>query len=261
MRLAAALSGLHITGELKRLPGADCRYLTASLSPAKGCRQSVLRGAVVSVKGPRPNNEDSAAVAVKADAGATYVLIAVADGVGGKERGEVASAAAICYALYHFYAHDSYDEGWLIDLFNNAHEAVKRTSQGGATTLTVGVADLTRGVVMVGNVGDSPLYMINPAYKSIADLTPNRDEYEKYITQAVGDRSYRGPHILKTSIPGIRRMILLGVTDGVDDYINRAAYLAAAHASTPMVYACALMKEVKGKTRDNATAAAVYLWP
>ena len=117
MRVAAVLGGRYLVGELKRLNGGDCRALLEAIRPARPCRSPAVRGAVLSARGPRPNNEDSAAVAVRQVGGSLYGLLAVADGVGGKERGELASAAAICYVLYKFFSDDVFDEIWLADLY------------------------------------------------------------------------------------------------------------------------------------------------
>ena len=259
MKIAAVLSGKHLVGELRGRIEANCRRLADSLVPTKKCRDPTKRAGVMSIKGPRPNNEDSAAVAINIVEDTVYGLVAIADGVGGKERGEEASAVAICHVLQKFQLGGPYDEEWLLALFHETNETVKKSAHGGATTLSVGILDFGIGRILAANVGDSPLYLIDLDTKNIADLTPNRDEYQKYITQAVGDKTYRGPHILKTNMPADSRMILLGVTDGVDDFIPRGAYLTLAQEPSPLRYVCSLLKNVKEKTRDNATAAAFYV--
>lgn len=258
MRVAAVLGGKYLIGELKRLNSGDCRALLNAVRPVRPCRSPIVRGAVLSTRGPRPNNEDSAAVAIRQVGGSLYGLLAVADGVGGKERGELASTAAICYVLYRFFSDYALDEIWLADLYDDVHDVVARAASGGATTLTLGLIDIKARAVLASNVGDSPLYLIDVDNRAVEDLTPDKDEHGRFITQALGDKTYEGPHILKRNLSTMH-MVFLGVTDGVDDYVPRTAYLSALDAPSPLQYACALLRSAKQRTRDNATVAVLRI--
>lgn len=257
MKVAAYFSGLRRVAEVdERRPGDVCERILRGGPPARSCDAASIRGAVASIKGPRDNNEDSAAVAIREHGGRTYVLVAVADGVGGMERGEVASALAVCEVLRQFSTYADQGEDWLRQVFEAAHEAVRRKAKGGATTLSVGLLSLPEGDLFVGNVGDSPLYLIHVG-GPIYDMTPERDEEAGYITQAVGHPTYRGPHIQRYAISALSDLVVLGVTDGVDDFIDRSYY--GYYTGSPRGYVCTLISQVRSRTRDNATAVAVYV--
>lgn len=256
MRVAAYLSGVKKVGEISEGKiGSGCGWLHRGLSKPRGCTHGILAGAVASIKGPRKNNEDSAAVAIKQAEGRYYVLLAVADGVGGQQRGEVASSMAICETLRHFAQVSGVTSHWLRQLFDNVHHYVLRHAGGGATTLSVGLLSLPEGDLWIGNVGDSPIYLALPS--GLYDLTPQRDEEEHYITQAVGHNTYRGPHIYYYKLSPGNDVLITAVTDGIDDYIEKTLYSVV----TPNVrhYVCSLINAVRSKTRDNATASALYV--
>ncbi|AEA12416.1 hypothetical protein TUZN_0933 [Thermoproteus uzoniensis 768-20] len=252
MRLMISLAGKTVYGELSDIPedAGGCDSLNLAKLGRK--RDYRLAGYLRSIRGPRELNEDSAAVAVKEEEGRG--LVAVADGVGGLSYGDAASSTAICAVIANFAKADHYDESWLADLFSKAHEAVSRLGKG-ATTLSVALVDVNSQTVVAGNVGDSPMYLVDFEKGTVTDLTPNRDERARYIVQAVGHKSYVGPHILK--IPIGARGALLAVTDGIDDFLPDKR-LYAAYLRGPDRHVNELIKAVENKTKDNATAVALY---
>jgi len=225
--------------------------LAGALRGLGGCRGGGLRGASASHKGPRRNNEDGALVVV---AGPERGLVAVADGVGGLDKGEVASHLAICtlLSLYPQWLEGQLSpEEWLRDAFITAHEVVARAGRGGATTLTVA---LVRGDdLYVANVGDSPLYLLDA--RGFRRVTGELDEEGEYITQAVGHRTYRGPHIYSERL--VPPAAVVAVTDGVDDVLRNAYGQALGRdISSPYQLARSLVcHALRRGTRDNATAA------
>ncbi|MGC9171105.1 MAG: PP2C family protein-serine/threonine phosphatase [Thermoproteus sp.] len=252
MRLMLSLAGKVVYGELSDAPKDAGSCDSLSLAKLGRKRDHRLAGYLRSIKGPRELNEDSAAVAVKEGEG--HGLVAVADGVGGLSYGDVASSTAICAVVTNFAETDHYDENWLADLFAEAHEAVSRLGKG-ATTLSVALIDVGSQTVVAGNVGDSPMYLVDFEKGTVTDLTPNRDERARYIVQAVGHKSYVGPHILK--IPIGARGALLAVTDGIDDFLPDKR-LYATYLRRPDRHVDELIKAVENKTKDNATAVALY---
>jgi len=225
--------------------------LAGALRPLGGCRGGGLRGASASLRGPRRNNEDGAlVVVVRPERG----LVAVADGVGGLERGEVASHLAICTLLSLYLLRLGgrlSPEEWLTEAFARAHEVVARAGRGGATTLTVALVE--GGDLYAANVGDSPLYLWDMSGFRL--VTEALDEEGEYITQAVGHRSYRGPHIYRVRLAP--PAAVLAVTDGVDDVLRNAYGQALGRdISSPYRLALSLVcHALKRGTRDNATAA------
>lgn len=258
MRVALSLAGrICRAGEVvagQKLK--SCRDLLASIKNTGPCQDPSLAGYVGTYKGPREDNEDSAAVAAKRVGNEIYAMVVVADGVGGLKKGEVASESAVCQALIEFYNGYQLNEEWVRNLFDKANDYVKQNAGGGATTMTVALLRLSSGDVIVGNVGDSPMYAVS-ADGQLYDLTPNKDEHGEYILQAVGHPTYRSPHInrYKFAVGA-----LIGVTDGVSDYLPshdvlRNVLFANVQQATKM-----LLASVKDRTRDNATAAVLRIY-
>jgi len=115
----------------------------------------------------RSNNEDAFGCcppltpAVLAERGALYV---VADGMGGYQGGEVASAAAVREILERYYSDPFPDlPTALTNAFQAAHRAILREaahlqiSNMGTTAVAVVVRG---GEVVAANVGDSPAYLV-----------------------------------------------------------------------------------------------------
>jgi protein phosphatase len=102
-------------------------------------------------------------------------LFVVADGVGGNQHGEVASAAAVRTVGVHFRP----EQPWSIArAFQKAHEAVqklrKQKSSDMATTLT-GFHVEKNGIIQVAHCGDSELYRLRDGV--LKKLTQNHDAY------------------------------------------------------------------------------------
>lgn len=249
----ASLAGFRVYGtvSLSELAesGGDCNVLRRRTKLR--CAGRGIRLSVCSARGPRPNNEDSAVVAVSGD----YALVAVADGVGGLERGEVASTLAVCSLLSWFARNVGRDpREWMPWVFDEVHKVVSRSSRGGATTLTAAV--VTPWGAYVANVGDSPLYV---SERRLYMITTELDEEEGYITQAVGHESYRGPHMYSYGFTP--PFVVFAVTDGVDDVLrdqygevlSRSVYNGGFRAG---VLAKSLVcRALMRGTKDNASSA------
>jgi serine/threonine protein phosphatase PrpC len=271
-------------GELAQVAagGVDCGRLQ-ELGPARrglGCRGARAVGGVFSHRGPRDNNEDAGLVAI---APGHFAAVAVADGVGGLRAGEVASFRAVCTVLRGLLEVagrlGAFSREWFVDLFNKAHEEVARWAGGGATTLALAVYDLNEHVLHVTSVGDSVVYMSPDVWSGGCGsavgyrlVTPNLDELSnaegRFITQAVGHKTYREPHYYRYSLGGCEDAVKVvsAVTDGVDDFINKSLYgglvgrfrrCRSAEGLAKMLVCSALRRG----GRDNATAAVLVILP
>lgn len=119
----------------------------------------------------RPNNEDSFLIPSDSVAAAALyeergMLLAVADGVGGRQAGEIASQTAVRHV------HDAYYRlpfrgvaPTLVEAVSEANQAVwataQQTGQAGMATTLVAVV-VYRDLASVAYVGDSRVYLITP---------------------------------------------------------------------------------------------------
>ena len=271
-------------GELAQVAagGVDCGRLQV-LGPARrgwGCRRARAVGGVFSHRGPRSNNEDAGLVAI---APGHFAAVAVADGVGGLRAGEVASFRAMCVVLRSLAEAARrlgvFSREWFVDLFNRAHNEVAGGAGDGATTLSVAVYDLNAHVLHVASAGDSVVYMSPDVWSGGCGsavgyrlVTPDLDESSnaegRFITQAVGHKSYREPHYYQYPLGGCEDTvkIVFAATDGVDDFIDRSLYgglvgrfrrCRSAEGLAKMLVCSALRRG----GRDNATAAVLVILP
>jgi len=245
-----------------------------------GCREARATGSVYSHRGPRGNNEDAGLVAV---APGHFAAVAVADGVGGLRAGEAASFRAMCVVLRGLVEAAGevgvFSEEWFVDLFSRAHGEVTRWAGGGATTLSVAVYDLNAHVLHVASVGDSVVYMSPDVWSwgcgsavGYRLLTPDLDESSnaggRFITQAVGHRSYRRPHYYRYPLGGCEDAVkvVFAVTDGVDDFVDKSLYgglvgrfrRCGNAGGLARLMVCSALRR---GGRDNATAAVLAILP
>jgi serine/threonine protein phosphatase PrpC len=262
--------------------GVDCGRLL-ELGPARrgwGCRGARAVGGVFSHRGPRRNNEDAGLVAV---APGHFAAVAVADGVGGLRAGEVASFRAMCVVLRSLAEAAGglgvFSREWFVDLFNRAHNEVAGRAGGGATTLSVAVYDLNAHVLHVASAGDSVVYMSPDVWSGgcgsavgyrlvTPDLDESWDVKGRFITQAVGHKTYREPHYYQYPLGGCEDAVkvVFAATDGVDDFIDKSLYgglvgrfrrCGTAGGLAKMLVCSALRRGGK----DNATAAVLAILP
>jgi len=169
---------------------------------------------ISSEKGKRENNEDSCTVLKIADD--TYVL-AVADGLGGKEGGEIASKLVISsvseYFINAFKKSVSEDDlkGILEEAFVCAQKSISDYTcnsaelKGMGTTLTVLL--LHEKKYVWGNIGDSRLYLMQ---KDEVDQITNDHTY-------IADYMKSGGEELPNTVLSQYRNIITRKVDGGDD--------------------------------------------
>lgn len=128
----------------------------------------------------RKDNEDSYLIKME-----PYPLIAVADGMGGHQAGEVASQLAVDYLNHH---HFSFDENipaelnQVIQLVNKhiIDEGMKNENyRGMGTTLSMGIIYHNR--LFIGHVGDSRIYLFRDS--TLKQLTTDHSLVNKLLEQ------------------------------------------------------------------------------
>ncbi len=170
-------------------------------------------------------------------------LFAVADGVGGNEQGEVASALAIETLFHTYYGGDTTDIPVAIKrAVRLANEAVHERGLGQSddramgTTLVAGV--IRGGTLVVGNVGDSRAYLargrtqmkpISNDHSLVAEavragqMTPEQAKNSRQrnvITRALGQRQKVDVDIFEVDL--MADDIVLLCSDGVHGIIEDA---------------------------------------
>lgn len=112
--------------------------------------------------GNRASNQDRCLLVERGDA----VLLAVADGMGGHARGDLAAQAFVDTLNRQFRAHQGVEDAanFLREAFREAHRTIQRVGQAQKPPiqpLTTGVACLIQdGVAQWAHVGDSRAYLI-----------------------------------------------------------------------------------------------------
>ncbi len=96
-------------------------------------------------------------------AGLKIAIAAVADGVGGENKGELAAQTAIDALLAYFEKSAETDErSLLVKAFQSANQAVyqlKREAHGASTTLAAAIVNEKTNQLFIANVGDSRIYL------------------------------------------------------------------------------------------------------
>lgn len=166
----------------------DITYIVPFVAPPSKhlvCGMSSHKGMV------RSNNEDSAFVLLSGQEGASampdFGIFVVADGMGGHERGERASALAVRIVSQHliknFYLKrlagddDVYVGEVLTEALEKANEAVTRETPDSGTTVTAAV--ILANIAYFAHVGDCRAYAIKP--DSIVQLTKDHSLVQRLI--------------------------------------------------------------------------------
>jgi PPM family protein phosphatase len=143
----------------------------------------------------RPQNEDSfCAVALSTNRKSLRhepVLLAVADGMGGEEAGEVASSLAIQHLIDRtrrlFSTQASPDENWVHETVAAINEAVSgEASRRGhmmGTTLVFSVIHNSRAYL--ANVGDSRIYFWRPGMTELSRLVKDHSLVQMLVDEGI----------------------------------------------------------------------------
>lgn len=186
----------------------------------------------------RERNEDR--WLVRGYAGAT--LLAVADGVGGEEGGEIASTAAIAALASNFVA-PSYREvarsslSVAVSAANAAVLAAAKDERRPNAATTIVAAAIRGHQAAVANLGDSRAYLVRGS--AIRQITTDHSgERTSSITRFLGDpRGVQADIFVETLRPGDRLVLCSdGLTRHVsDEEIALAAAGSAAQAADTLV--------------------------
>lgn len=238
---------------------------------------SLAIGSTTSPAG-RDHNEDSIlAAAVGGSAGQAYVL-AVADGMGGLEGGEVASSLAISM-VNALFARDLPSDIPLAlkQAYRRANGAIfaeaERLSDGRQMGTTLVSAVVNGPYVTIANVGDSRAYLIRARqltqitqdHSLVAEqvnrgeISPDqarRSNQRNVITQALGttpELDRRMPSIYELSLLPEDRLLLC--SDGFFDVLQSDDYVGTLLAHNPQDSAVALADlAITRGTTDNVSA-------
>ena len=160
------------------------------------------------------------------------MLITLADGMGGHERGDVASKTTVQHLSEVFYNNKA---NFKIDTaIQSAHKnIIKQAPQhqkDRAMGTTIVGAILFENICHIFNVGDSRAYLLTHEtlkQLSIDDVYPGQKN--STITQCIGggDKSNPRPHMLEQKVQSGEKIIFVsdGITDTVDDNILREMLL------------------------------------
>ncbi len=229
--------------------------------------------------GGRENNEDAVLVqplpAGGGEAGGGY-LLAVADGMGGYEGGEVASKLAIDL-VKDLFARDQPDDVALAlkQAYRRANEAIysQGASEGKQMGTTLVTAVVRGKYVTIANVGDSRAYLMRA--RQVTQVTQDHSVVGEQVQQGQlsEEQARKSPqrnmltHSLGTQekldrkMPSIYELALLPedrlllCTDGFFDVLNNQDYLQLMSDNDPEAAAKQLTSlAVERKTTDNVSA-------
>lgn len=231
--------------------------------------------------GGRENNEDSILVEplppVSPDSGPGY-LLAVADGMGGYEGGEIASKLAIDLVRDLFARDQPADVALALkQAYRRANDAIYSRGAGTADAPPMGTTLVTAVVrgkyVTIANVGDSRAYLmranqltqVTQDHSLVAEqvqqgeLTEDqarKSRQRNILTQAIGTKEAldkRMPSIYELALLPEDRLLLC--TDGFFDVLTHEDYLQLMAGDDPNAAAERLTSlAVERKTTDNVSA-------
>lgn len=252
---------------------APARGIDGDATPERIRRVQVTQlewGASTHIGHTREVNEDSLV--------AEPPVFVVADGMGGHDRGEVASRIladefaalsggelgvdAVAEALQAAHAHirDSYDEPDERSMGTTLAAAVLVTERGVSRWLIVNVGDsrvyhLSRGELCQLSVDHSAVQELVTAGQITPEAAKTHPD-RHVITRAVGiGDTIVADYALRDPVAGERFLLC---SDGVHGQLNDGEILAALSAPSPQDAATALVEAVlRGRASDNLTAVVV----
>ncbi len=233
----------------------------------------LIRTASYTDTGKRENNEDALRLQPLKDG----VLAIVADGLGGLEAGEVASAAAATYLL-HALAPAALDEDTLFDAVQAASAEVYRQSGGSTMRTTAAVLWLQGNQALAATVGDTRIYcfrdgeiLFQSMDHSVAQMAVLIGELEpegirtsrdrNRLIRVLGDEEPPKPDLQTIPLqPGDRFLLC---SDGLwEPVLERAMLTALQEADSPEDWISILHRlvvESHDPHQDNNTAIAVWV--
>lgn len=265
--------------------------MTDTLAVAPAEQQLRMTVAFATDVGGRPGNEDAVLVTPlpalgSGDAGLDPgYLLAVADGMGGYQRGEVASTMAIEAVTEMFGEDPGGDTALLLkQAFRRANDKIYQNGQGASpaemmgTTLVVAV---NRGkYATIASIGDSRAYLMRAgrmtqitkdhslvadqvAQGSLTEQEARESPHRNILTHALGHRPKldpKMPNIFEITLLPEDRMLLC--TDGFFDVLSNDEMLRIVEESSAADPARALVDvAVQRGTSDNVSAVVATVMP
>lgn len=242
----------------------------------------LLAGAATDTGRVRDHNEDQVQVAAvdSPEVREHGFLIAVADGMGGHERGEIASQLAIETLFASYYAATTTTAGDVAQVLQDAFQAanqrilketVETSGQTGGMGTTMVAAAVVGNHLTVANVGDSRAYLIRAdkanqltndhslVAEQVASGTLTEEEarnsnYRNVITRALGHRPKIDTDIFEIPLLPDDRVVL--VSDGVHGSVEADEIKTLALEKSPQDASAALISlALQHGSTDNVTAA------
>lgn len=230
----------------------------------------------------RERNEDLVHFGQLENAGVDTYVVAVADGMGGYDRGDVASKLAIDALLERLQTIDTDDSALILkQAYRRANEEIYEggVSQGEDNMMgTTLVAGLIRGAELsLANVGDSRAYLLRAGaltqvtqdHSLIAEqvrmgvLTADEarsSQHRNIITRALGHRERVDVDVFELTLLPEDRLLLS--TDGVHDYLEEDDIRDVLSELRPDEAPAALIERaLENGSTDNLTALCVWMAP
>lgn len=223
----------------------------------------------VSHSGPRDKHEDEFLILSLGDA----YLLAVADGLGGHEKGELASKIAVKTLRRTF--EENYETGMededVGELLRGAYWEIHReildlSSEPGKVGTTLTSAFVRNGKAVIANTGDSRAYLIRDG--QVLERTRDHSIVEELLERGVIGpeevRSHPMRHVVTRAL-GIgfevdvytwrleKGDVLLLCSDGLHDFLDEGEIGEIAESGGPRDIAERLVAEALGVTEDNVT--------
>jgi len=236
----------------------------------------------------RTNNEDAIMarpIALPPSSGGTGYVLAVADGMGGYERGEMASQLAIDL-LADLFARDTPDDIALAlkQAYRRANEAIYNRSledpDAGPMGTTLVSAVVHGKYVTIANVGDSRAYLLRAnqltqvtqdhsvvaeqvAKGTMTEQAARTSPQRNLITHALGvseKLDQRMPSIYELALLPEDRLLLC--SDGFFDVLQSEDYVSTLLANNPQESSLALVQTAVARgTTDNVSAVILEVSP
>lgn len=185
----------------------------------------------------RKNNEDSMLIDDPKDTVLREkkgVLFAVADGLGGMEHGELASAGAVLHLGHLFQELTEFnDPRWLREAMRSVNQKIYNINQRMGmdermgTTLTASI--FLEEEVVIGHVGDSRMYQIRDG--NILRLTTDHSIDRYTLTRAIGTESEVDVDLVKAPLKA--GDIYIQCSDGLYSMVSDEEILLVATGHVP----------------------------